>query len=203
MNKIKVTIYLAELRDQLSFRAGAYLALLLVKWSGGNGRFLLHRQCCIIQWGHACKRRPLCEGNPSVTGWFPSLKAIYAELFLCVQREQAVKQIIELHVICYAMTFMCRLCNDKGSIVDFTVYLTIYIIMSSICLVFKPCEISLCQFNRHLLLVICINLSHCCHIFPRLRVWCGCIIICCRFPFISRESWVLLLLLLLSYDVCK
>ena len=47
----------------------------------------------------------LCEGNPLVTGGFPSQRASNAQLwsFLFCKLEQAVEQTMELTVICDAM----------------------------------------------------------------------------------------------------
>ena len=57
------------------------------------------------------------------------------------------------------------------------------------------------QVRSHIFRVIMdiITLSHCCHIFPWLCVWVGCML---SVSYISRESWVFVFLLLSSLMMC-
>ena len=58
----------------------------------------------------------IMDGNPSVSGRFPSQRASNSGfcVFFLNQSKQTPEQIVGLPVICDAMTLMWRLCNDQG-----------------------------------------------------------------------------------------
>ena len=71
---------------------------------------MTHPQPIRTQWGHDMERLSallaLCEGNPPVTGGFPSQKANNAELwffFLLLLAKQADKQTVKMPVVWIAV----------------------------------------------------------------------------------------------------